>query len=269
MAIPTCDDLRLGGTLSATGITGGTSINGTAYSITDWSTIFGTVGMSGRPVEVFGRPGSVMAGDMLPESRFPTLNLAILDRNATGGLTEPTWQEQKQANTDAFLSLASSRSPIPLEVDMPDSSKRFLLVRNIDDAPIRQPRRLRTIQMPLYAEWGLWRAGDTQSSDTINGADTLVVGGEMPIYDAVLTFSGNGTFTHTGLGWAITIAGATGAVTVNLGTRTVTQGGNPADNLMRRTVVAGQGRIWGWFDVGNNAVNSTVSVGVTWRNQFE
>ena len=269
MTVPICDDLRIGGTLSATGIAGGTSINGTAYSITDWSQVFGTVGMSGRAVEVFGRPGSVLAGDMLPNSRFPTLNLAILDRNQTGGLTEPTSEEQKQANTDAFLAIAASRNPVPLEVDMPDGTKRFLLVQNLDAAPIRQPRRLRTISVPLYAQWGLWREGGQQSSDVISGADTLVVAGAEEIYDPVLTFAAAGTFTHTGLGWAIQATAGTFPLIVDLGNRTVTQGGSPAPNRIRRTVIAGQGRIWGWFEVGNNAVNSSSSVTVTWRDQYQ
>jgi hypothetical protein len=266
--MPTCDDLRIGGVLSSTGIAGGTSINGTAYTITDWSEIFGAVGMSGSPVEVFGRPGSYFAGDGLPSSRFPTLNLAILDRNTSGGLTEPTFAEQKEANTDTFLAIAASRSPVPLEVTMADGTERYLLVRNLDDALISQPRRLRTISIPLYAEWGWWHAGGNESTDTINGADTLVVGGSVPVYDAVLTFAGDGTFTHSTLGWAIEVTGSGGPVTVDLGARTVTEGGNPAPNRIRRTVVPDMGRVWGWFTVGNNSVSSDVSVTVTWRNQY-
>jgi hypothetical protein len=125
---------------------------------------------------------------------------------------------------------------------------------------MRQPRRQRSISVPLESPMTFWKAGGNQSTDTISGADTLVNGGNREVYDAVLVFASDGTFTHSGLGWDLTITGSTGAVTVDLGARTVTMGGNPADNLLTRT-----DRKWGWFLPGNNSVTSTVSVGVTWR----
>lgn len=262
----TCDDLRLGGTLGPTGITGGLSINNTAYSVDDWSTIFGTPGLSGSQVQVFGRPGAVTTGDLLPQFRAFTLSLNLLDRDASGGLTEPTAAEQLQANTDAFLSLLGSRTGEYLEVDMPDGTSRFLLVRNLQPAPISQPRRLRTIRVPLESDWGYWREGGNQNSDTINGAGTVSIVGET-VYDAVLVFSGDGTFTHNDLGWAIEVTGSSGPVTVDLGARTVTEGGNPATNRIRRTPVAGMGRVWGWFVNGANSVTTDVSVDVIWRAQ--
>lgn len=264
--MPECDDLRLGGTLSSAGISGGISINSTAYSVVDWSTIFGTPGQSGSLVEVFGRPGNITAGDRLPLGRFLNLNIAIKDRDQSGGLTEPTAAEQKQANTDAFLSLLMSRDGTFLEVDTPDGTSRFLHVRNNSPAPINQPRRLRTIRAPLESNWGFWREGGVENDQTVNGADTITVVGET-VYDAVLEFSGDGTFTHNGLGWAIEVTGSSGVVTVDLGARTVTEGGVAATNRIRRTPVAGDGRLWGWFPNGSNSVNSTVPVDVIWRTQ--
>ena len=264
-----CDDLRLGGTLSSTGITGGVSINGTAYSVTDWSSIFGTAGLSSSQVEVYGRPGAFTAGDLLGLPYSFNLDLAILDRNSTGGLSEPTYPEQLQANTDAFLALLASSSPQLLEVDMPDGTSRFRRVTNFFPAPIRQPRALRTITAPLADNWPYWHEGGNESTDTITGADTLVVGGNVDVYDAVLVFAGDGTFTHSTLGWAIEVVGSSGAVTVDLGNRTVEEGGNPAPNRIRRTVVPGSGRVWGWFTDGNNSVTSDVSVVVTWRDQYQ
>lgn len=264
-----CDDLRLGGTLSGTGITGGVSINGTAYTVTDWSSILGLSGVSSSSQQVFGRPGGYVAGDQLGLSYVFNLNLAMLDRNTSGGLTEPTAEEQLQANTDLFLGMLASATPQYLEVDMPDSTTRFRRVQNFAPAPIRQPRQLRTISAPLEDQWPYWHEGGNESTDTINGADTLVVGGNVSVHDAVLVFSGNGIFTHSTLGWAMEIVGASGAVTVDIGNRTVTQASLPADNLLRLTPASGHGREWGWFTVGNNSVTSTVSVGVTWRNQWQ
>lgn len=263
----TCDDLRLGGTLSSTGISGGLSINNTAYSVEDWSTIFGTPGLSGSQVQVFGRPGAITAGDLLPQFRSFTLRLNILDRDASGGLTEPTGPEQLQANTDAFLALLGSRTGEYLEVDMPDGTSRFLLVRNLQAAPIAQPRKLRTIRAPLETDWGLWREGGNENNETISGAGSITIAGET-VYDAVLEFSGDGTFTHSGLGWAIEVTGSSGTVTVDLGARTVTEGGSAATNRIRRTTVPGMGRVWGWFPTGSNSVTSSVGVDVIWRDQY-
>lgn len=268
--MPTCNDLRLGGTLSGSGITGGVSINGTAYSVTDWSSILGLSGVSNSQVEVYGSPGAIAAGDLLGLPYFFDLNLAILDRNFAGGLTEATANEQKQANTDLFLSLLAAAQPQYLELDMPDGSSRFRRVQAFNPAPIRQPRRLRTISAPMTDNWPYWHEGGNESTDTISGADTLIVGGDVDVYDAVLVFSGDGTFTHTGLGWGIEVTGSGGAVTVTLGPppRTVTEGGNPAPNRVRLHPAPNQGRKWGWFEPGNNAVTSDVSVTVTWRDQY-
>lgn len=255
-----CTDIRLGGTLSSSGITGGTSINNFAYAIEDWSNLMGTAGMTASIQSVNNRPGGVVAGDRLGLPRFPTLTVAITDRNATGGITEPTFAEQREANTDALLALLGNPAGNYLEVDMADNTSRFLYVYNIDAAPVLQPRRKRTIRAPLFSPFPYWKEGGTQSTDTISGNDTLVNGGNAPVYDAVLTFAGDGTFEHTGLGWEIEIAGSSGAVTVNLGTRTATQGGVAAENLVRHT-----DKDWGWFLAGNNAVTADVSVGVTWR----
>jgi hypothetical protein len=76
-------------------------------------------------------------------------------------------------------------------------------------------------------------------------------------------FAGDGTFTHSTLGWTLTITGSASAVTVDLGARTVTQAGVPADQLLTRNT-----RDWGWFTPGSNAVTSTVSVVWTWRPQY-
>jgi hypothetical protein len=52
-------------------------------------------------------------------------------------------------------------------------------------------------------------------------------------------------------------------VTVDFGARTVTEGGLPADNLLRRSH-----RNWGWLVPGSNSVTTTVSTVFTWRSSF-
>jgi hypothetical protein len=256
-----CNDLRLGGVLSAAGLTGGTSINSTALAVADWSQILGSAGMSGRVQVINGRPGGVVSGDLLGRERYPILSMHITDRDAAGGLTEPTTSEQKVANTDVFLGLITDPDGQYLELVMADGSLRFIHVRDLSPAPIIQRRRSRRIRVPLVSTFPYWKAGGQESTQTISGADLMAFGGNREVYDAVLVFAGDGTFTHSDLGWSVEVTGSGAAVTVDLGARTVTEGGTDALNRIRR-----DSRKWGWFVPGSNNVTSDVSVEVTWRS---
>lgn len=261
--MPTCDDLRLGGTLSGAGITGGTSINNTGIGVEDWSRLLGTPGITGQVVEVFGRPGGYLAGDRLGQPRFPTLNMFLTGWDTMGG---STWVDtQLQDNTDDFMALLTNPTGNYLEVDLPDTTSRFLYVYNLDPAPINQPREVRTISAPLYSSMPYWKEGGNQDTDTINGTDTLTVGGNREVYDFVMVFSGDGTATHNTLGWQIEVTGSGAAVTVNLGTApvTITESGLPANNRVRRN-----NRNWGWLTVGSNSITTTVSVDFAWRSSW-
>lgn len=258
---PTCNDLRLGGTLGATGITGGTSINNTALMVDDWSGLLGNAGLAYTPFEVTGRPGAFLVGDGLPRARLLNLNMRISRWGPTNyGLVEPTEAEQLVANTDSFLALLQASQY--LELDMPDLTKRFMQVTSLDPSFVAQPSRSRLISVPLQGS-SYWRAGGNQSTDTISGADSLVTAGTASVYDAVLVFSGDGTITHNTLGWSLEIDGSAGAVTVDLGNRTVTQAGIPAEHLL---IISDAN--WGWFTPAANSVTSDVSIGVTWRDSF-
>lgn len=258
----TCNDLRMGGTLAGTGITGGTSINSAALEVVSWSDVYGYPGIAGDVLQVGGRPGGLISGDLLGRPRFLNLSIRATRKNASGGLTAPTPPEQLVDNTDVFLGLLQQPRTL-LELDMPDTTKRFLTVTALDPFPIQQPKLERTMTVPLVGDWPYWREGGNQTTDTVSGADTVTIGGNVAVYDAILVFAGNGSFTNSTEGWVLTVAGAAGPVTVNLGTRTVTEGGLPAQNRLRHTT-----RDWGWFGVGANTVTSTVSVGLTYRIQW-
>lgn len=263
-----CDDLRIGGTLSASGISGGLSINSTALMVSDWAGLLGVPGITATPLVVAGRPGMTLGGDQLGRPRFFVLNLKVTRWGPTNfALTAIDENHQIWANTDNLLTQLSAPETL-LEVDLPDGTSRWLRVANLDPAlSIRHDRR-REFSIPLVSDWPYWRAGGAESSQVVSAATTLTGGGRKNIYDPVLTFSGDGTFTHSDLGWALEVVGSTGPVTVDLGARTVSQGGSPADNLLRRTPSAGQGRVWGWLLATPNNVTSTVSVTVTWRPQW-
>lgn len=262
MSFDDCNDARIGGTLSSTGISGGTSIVNYAIGVADWSALWGYPGLSGDVAEVSGRPGGVVSGDLLGLSRFLTLNMRFTRFGPNMALTEPTPGEQLVENTDDFLALLVPDQLI--EIDLPDGTSRFTTFTPLDRSPIIQPRDIREASFDLISDWPYWREGGNESSQTVNGADTISMGGTAPCYDAVLVFSGDGTFQNTTAGWSIEVTGSGGAVTVDLGARTVTEGGSPATNRIRR-----DRRDWGWFERGTNNVSSDVSVDVTWRPNYK
>ena len=260
-----CDDLLIGGTLSASGITGNTSINSTALMVYDWSGLLGTPGISGSSLGVNGRPGGFLAGDQLGRQRFFNVNIQATKYGPNITLTEPTADEQLRENTDDFLTLITEPETL-LEILEPDGSRWYLVVTNLDAGYTNRARTTRRWSIPLVSDWPYWRR-TTSETQTLNGVDQMNIQGRKSIYDAVLVFSGDGTFTHTDLGWAIEVTGSTGPVTVDLGARTVIEGGSPATNRIRRTPAAGEGRVWGWFTTGLQNVQSDVSVDVTFREQ--
>ena len=83
-----------------------------------------------------GRPGGLISGDLLGRPRFLNLSIRATRKNATGGLTAPTPPEQLVDNTDTFLGLLQQPRTL-LELDMPDTTTRFLTVTALDPFPIQ------------------------------------------------------------------------------------------------------------------------------------
>ena len=258
-----CNDLRLGGSLDETeGITGGTTINGTALSVDDWSDLFGHVGISYSPVEVAGRPAAFPVGDGLPKARFPMLSMRIRPKAECEASLDPIAVLFER--TDHFLALLADSNGQYLEVDHPDGTSRFIKVFALEAAPIIQPRDYRRIRVPLFSPNQFWHEGGMENVAGVNGVDTINVGGTVNVYDPVIHFSGNGTFVHLDQDWSITVFGAgAGTVHVDLGARTVIQGGEHVDQVLRPT-----NRLWGWFTPGTNNVQSDVATSVSWRDQW-
>lgn len=259
--MPVCNDLRLGGTLSASGITGGVSINNSRIAIADWSGIFGHVGHSYQNLAVAGRPGVVLTGDGLPLERFVTLPLLITRWNETGrgALTAPSEGAQMWDNTDLLIGYLGTRTGFYLEVDDPDGTKRFTFCYAANADPISQTK-WRRITVALISPWPYWKLGGTEFTNTASGAGTITVTGNVPVFDPVITFSAAGTYSNTTAGWTLT---TTGACVIDVGARTVQVGGVNNDNLLTRT-----DREWAWFEVGANTISRSVSCTTTMRMQY-
>lgn len=260
-----CNDLRFGGTLTASAITGGVSVANEGIAVQNYAGLFGAPRQRGVIAEVSGRAGAVLStpDNRLPGARLFTLPMMILDRNPANGLvnggTPCSWVE---ANQDTIDRLTHARDGFLIEYIRSDNTSRFLRAFQNGQAIVTTRGRWRINVFSGVAPFPYWRSVVQQGPETISGADTININaGSLPVYDATLIFAGDGSFTNSDTGQVITVAGSTGAVTVRTGDRpTVTQGGLPARNLATFNDAE-----WMRFDLGTVNVTSTVSVDVLWR----
>lgn len=256
-----CDDLRIGGTLSATGISGGVSINNSGIAVQDWSGLFGHVGYSSFAARVAGRPGITLVGDALPKERYLTLNMAFTQAARTGGSVQSSRGAYLWNNTDTFLGYLTNPTGFYLEVDDPLSTTRFVFCNAPDPTAIDMFREERRAAFGLVATHPFWKVGGTEITATGTGAGTITNVGNATVYDAIISFSGAGNFINSTAGWTLTVSAA---CIVNLGLRTVTVGGVNSDNLLTgRTAQA-----FGWFVPGANTISRSVTSTTTLRSQW-
>ena len=263
-----CDDILIGGTLGAMSITGGQSIANEGIAVDAYGGLYGPPRQRGLISDVSGQAGGVSTSteERLPAARLFTLPIILGDVNpatglADGGFTTAEWTAINQDTVDEII---HSRDGFLIEHVRCDGSSRFLRAFQ-NSQPLVTVRGIleRLMVVSAVAPYPYWRS-TTTDSDTISGADTLTIGGKAPVYDATIVFSGDGTFTNSDTGQAITVAGSSGPVTVRCGDgRIVTQAGVPARNLA--TVNDDE---WMRFDVGTVNVTSTVSCTVSWRSAW-
>lgn len=257
-----CDDVRIGGTLSSSGISGGQSINNAGIAIQDWSGLFGHVGYSLSPARVAGRPGVVLVGDALPKERYLTLNLAMTQKRRTGGSVLGSAGAYLWSNTDLILGYLADLLGFYLEVDDPLSTTRFVHLKAPDPANVDAFRNERRAVIPLIADEPYWKVGGTEITSTGTGAGTVTNTGNATVYDAIISFSGAGNYVNSTAGWTITVSGA---CVVDLGNRTITVAGVNSDNLLTSRT----DREWGWFLPGANTISRSVTSTVTLRSQYD
>jgi hypothetical protein len=258
-----CVSLTLGGTVGASSITGGTNIGGLRFGVFDWSGLWGTVAVRGSTAAIAGRAGRTLVGSRLPNERLLTLNLISLDQLEAGGYTT-TRCAQIDTNQQTLTGLFGDPDGLVIEWLRQNGTSVYLVGYTLTGAPLVATGRYRRLSQPLVATWPYWRS-TIQQTDTTSGAGTITVGGTAPVYDPVLVFSGNGSFTNSDTGQVVTIAGlGAGAVTVDCGARTVTQAGLDVDGAL--SVSDSE---WVRLDPGTVNVTSTVSVDVKWRDQWK
>lgn len=267
MAIP-CVSINLGGTVTDAGITGGTDIGDYRYQVDDWSGLWGSINVRGQHIRINGRAGRTFTGSKLPDWRLLTLNLRSMPWDTTGGFTGGAGYTDEECgqiieNLLGLTGFFGDSDPLVIEWVVDAARSLYLETYTAQPAPVTTQQAHRLISQPLEASYPYWQQADLET-DVISGAGTITNPGTAQIWNAVLVFAGDGTFTNSTTGQAITVAGSSGAVTVNALTGLVTQGGVDADGLA--TALTAQKMR---FAKGANSVSSSVSVTVKWRPGYK
>lgn len=125
--------------------------------------------------------------------------------------------------------LFASSSPVLMQRNLPHQGEVVLEFEVLSE-PVLGSTHFQYVFL-CHAPGVYWR-GATELSYS-SGTGTINVGGNAPVHDAILTFTGDGSImTNDGLS-GVEIVDSTGAVIVDCGARTVTQGGSPAPGLIR------------------------------------
>jgi hypothetical protein len=267
-----CDRIRIGGTVSGSSITGGTTIGGQDIAITSYSGLQGFPGRRGQVAETLARDGGGRPNDWDYRPRLLTLNVAAYDLGADGsfdmGITERC--EQLEANIDTLMGLVNGDTDgdVVIERDMADGSTRWisgivLEAFDLNEGPIFGAGAA-AYQATVFVRCPHpWWQSETLNTQTISGAGTVTVAGNVRLSNPVLTFAGDSVLSMPG-GVSLSVVGSSGAVVVDVGNRTVTEAGAPADSLLRPSH-----RYWARLDVGSNAVNRTgANIDIDWRDQW-
>ena len=259
-----CMDVKIGGTVSGSTITGGRSIVSEDLLIVDYTALWGAPGGSAGASTILGQPGAVVPGYNLPRPRLHTLNMAATDTNSATGV--PSNQDLVD-NTDDLTALFDDPTGTIIEWVMPDLTSRWVRAYQFTSVPVSVTRKLRRMALLLTSPWPYWRA-ETVSSQVVNGAAVAsTVGGTVKrIYDPTLLFSSNGSFTDNSSGLAVVVAGAAAPVTVSrdiiTGRWGATESGSPVPNKVTVTDPR-----WIYLTSGGT-YTTTVSVTVSWRDQW-
>lgn len=266
-----CTGLRLGGTVSGSTITGGTSIDGYQIGIVAYDGIGGAPGRTPQPYIVVDKDGSVQNGDWTYRERSLTLNIAAYDRDASGGFTEPDRQQQLEANIDLLTGLVDGDTDgnVILEKDRGDGTTRWISGTVIEAYQLAQGpvfganRAAYQAAIILRCPHPLWQS-KTQYSQVISGATALTVEGNARVGNMTLVFASDSVFTHSDSGDTFEITGSGAATTVDVGARTIVSAGVPADGLYRAST-----RYWQRWDPGTvNVTKSAGNVTAYWRSQW-
>ena len=197
-----------------------------------------------------------------------TLNLRAYGRDATGIVTTSVG-EHLEANIDDILELiAGAGEQVILEMDMADGSTRWIKIQPLVESQFQEGAyfnpSMGSYDFPLIvsAAYPMWQSEAEHTQIVTPGADTIVNAGNARISNAVYALAGAGTFTNDDDGDVLT---ATAAVTVDVGTRQISNGGSPTPGRLDPP-----NKLW-WFRLRAGTTNvtaATVNTTVTYRDHW-
>ena len=263
-----CDRIRVGGTISGSTLSGGTVIESQAIGLVDWSAIYSHPGFKGQDWQPYGADGFTYRPRKRYNARYMTLSVAAWNRDAAGSITSPDGACGELAdNIDLLMGLFDGEGEqFILERDQPDGTTRWIRgqlagpATGVPGPLFTEAHAAYTFVLPIVCAYPFWQS-EAEHSTTLSGADSLVQAGNARIANATLVFAGDGTLTADGD--TVEVSGSAAAVTVNVGARSVTMSGGPADN-----VFTADQPWWLTFGPGTTTTSGTASVTVTYRDSF-
>ena len=264
-----CSRLRLGGTISGSTLSGGTVIDAGGIAITSQSGLYQFPGFRGLNPQLLGSDGQFHRTRKPYRAKQIVLNFRAYGRDATGTVTT-TKREHLEANLeDIFELIAGDGEQAILERDMADGTIRWIQIQTLQAAAFAQSsffnNEMGAYDLPVFATaaYPFWQS-ELQTTQVIPaGADTIVNLGNARISNLNLAFAGAGSFTNDDDGDVVT---ATAAVTVDVGNKTISNGGAPTPGRMDPPNREGD-----WFRVGPGTTNVTAAgttVTAIWRSHW-
>jgi len=280
VSFPTsCQRLRMGGVVSGSSITGGTVIESGGIALASWDGILGYPGRVGEDAPILGRDG---AHRNTKTYRERLVNVAFLarDRDATGTIVLPDGRRQHlQVNLDGIASLIDGAgATVILERDLADGAggtvTRWIELEAVEaSTPVRRSalfgpsHSAYEVVQQFRAAYPMWQS-ETLHTDTLTQAgspNVIANAGNGRISNAVLVFAADSLVTHGTDAATLEITGSAGAVTVDIGAASITNGGGSADNLLEPPAQA----CWMRLYPGANALTVTgANVDLSWRDHW-
>jgi len=263
----TCSRLRLGGSISGSVLSGGTTIDAGGIAISTQSGLYQFPGYRGSNPALLGSDGTFHRTGKPYRAKSMVLNFRAYTRDATGTVTT-TKREHLEANLeDIFTLIAGSGERALLERDMADGTTRWIEIQAEAAAFVESPifnKDIGAYDLPVLcaANYPFWQS-EAQTTTAITGAaDNIVNLGNARISNGSYAFSAAATLTNNTGGEVLT---ATAAVTIDVGTRTISNAGSPTPGRMDPPSDEF------WYRPGPGTTSHTASAGTVtaiWRSHW-
>ncbi len=191
-----------------------------------------------------------------------TIKGRIRDTDSAGAVTHINGRPgHLQANLSAIRRLfVATRAPVIIQRTLPDAGDVQIRIRPGLPATGTGGGSQNEIFIPCTAVWPFWRSTTEQSTT----GTSVAVGGDAPISDMILEFSGAGRWTHQASGDYVEILGG-GATIVDVGAGTILTNPGGADNSINFVTNVPWWQLW---EPGTVTLTKTVGGTIRWRDSY-